>query len=344
MSKKFLILDLANLFFRCYKVSRGDPFSKAAIAVHTTLTSIRKTWREFNPDHLVIATEGGSWRYGVYPKYKANRKLKALMRTKKEVEEDEVAFQYLSELIEFFQQSTNVTCLNVPNAEGDDCIKGWIDYHPNDSHIILSTDNDFLQLLNDNVILYDGMSKTLYTTDAVYNEDYDPVSFNVTSNGRIKRNDVLTESCMFDMDDEWWRKALFIKIVRGDSGDGVFSAFPRVSINKIIAAWEDRDDQGFHWNNFMMQEWKEPDDNGNEVNVSVKDKFKINQMLIDLDYQPDEIKEKLKEAIELEINKPRVHSLGFKFIKFCSKQDLPRISQDANYHAQYLNAAYPYKK
>jgi len=46
-----------------------------------------------------------------------------------------------------------------------------------------------------------------------------------------------------------WRKALFIKLMRGDASDSVFSAFPGVRYEgkkiSICAAWEDRIEQGY---------------------------------------------------------------------------------------------------
>ena len=86
---------------------------------------------------------------------------------------------------------------------------------------------------------------------------------------------------------------LFKKIIRGDAGDNVFTAYPGVrekgSKNKIgiMEAFEDREKQGFNWNSFMLSRWVDHDG----VEHRVRDCYERNKTLIDLKAQPQDIKD-----------------------------------------------------
>jgi len=73
---RYLIVDLANTFFRArYIAHRGsDQWTKLGFAVHLTLASIAKAWRDQAAGHVVICLEGRSWRKDFYEPYKKNRK------------------------------------------------------------------------------------------------------------------------------------------------------------------------------------------------------------------------------------------------------------------------------
>jgi hypothetical protein len=340
---KYIIVDAANLFFRCLHGSQGDPFSKAGLSLHIILRSIKKLWRDHKADHVVFCLEGKSWRYQVFPKYKAARKVARNLATPREREEGEIYQQTLNDLIEFLQTKTNVTVLQKDGVEGDDFVGRWVQIHPDDEHLIVSGDSDFIQLLADNVSLYDGVRDIMIKVDGVFNADGQPLQFNVKGgDGKIKVGaelDLLSSD--FEVQEDWWRYALFVKCIRGDSGDGIFSAYPRVQEKKLKAAWDDRLDVGYNWNNLMLQEWKDGEDENNKpVMVRVKDKYEFNQLLIDLTRQPDDIKELMDATIIETVQKPRVTGVGIHFLKFCNNNGLVNISREAGDHAEYLNAPY----
>jgi hypothetical protein len=159
------------------------------------------------------------------------------------------------------------------------------------------------------------------------------------------------EEFSFTPEPEWWRKALFVKLVRGDVGDGVFSAFPGVRYNGsakkvgICEAWDDRATQGYNWNNFMLQRWEKligQDADGNAIKqeVRVLDEFKFNESLIDLTQQPERIKDLMDTVIVQAVQKEPVGNVGVHFLRFCDRNDLPALAREANDHAAYLNASY----
>jgi hypothetical protein len=131
--------------------------------------------------------------------------------------------------------------------------------------------------------------------------------------------------------------------MRGDPTDNIFSAFPGVrtsgSKNKVglKEAFGDRDAKGFAWNNLMLQRWS--DHNG--VEHRVLDDYLRNVVLVDLKAQPEDIKVKIAETIGTNSVPKEVAQIGTKFLKFCGKYDLKRISDQANSYVEFLSAKYP---
>ncbi len=154
----------------------------------------------------------------------------------------------------------------------------------------------------------------------------------------------------FSKADNWSTLALFIKCIRGDVGDGVFSAYPGVRYQGsakrvgIEDAWMDREAKGFHWNNFMLQSWDRLDEDGGTTSVKVLDEYMRNVMLIDLSQQPEEIVDLLDRVIVDAIQKEPVGNVGMHFLRFCAKHELTRIGERAQDHVRYLNASYFGKK
>ncbi len=403
---RYAIIDVANMFYRARHVVQGDAYTKAGMALAIMFKSLRKVHRDMKADHMVFCVEGRSWRFDDYPQYKASRKLARAAMNEREKEEDEVFNHALNDFTTYIDEKTRCTVLQSPGVEGDDFVARWVQLHPNDEHIIISGDSDFVQLLAPNVKIYNGVDDRTFTTEGVYDGFGNSMVFNVKSDsGKIrvsgtydeckKKHDKemkekekkhiagekdrqkLWESSekarnlddpthairpfvavpfdyeefSFEPEPEWWRKALFVKLIRGDTGDGIFSAFPGVRYNGsskkvgICEAWEDRNGQGFNWNNFMLQSWDKlisVDSDGNKVTKSVRviDEFTINEGLIDLTKQPDRIKDLMDTVIVQAVQKEPVGNVGIHFLKFCHKHELPSISRDADYHAAYLNAGY----
>jgi hypothetical protein len=347
---RFAIVDVANLFFRAQHVTRGDAFTKAGMALMIVFRSLRKLHREFKVDHMVFATEGHSWRYEVYPKYKAKRKLERQALTPREREESEVFLHVLDSFIGFLSDKTRCTVLQSPGVEGDDFVARWVQLHPDDEHVILSGDSDFVQLLADNVSIVDGVNERVITTTSVTDFKGRRLEFAVDpSKGKLKVGEPAASD--WRPEPEWWRKALFIKVIRGDDGDGIFSAYPGVRYEGttkktgIREAWEDRDVGGYHWNNFMLQRWekligKDGDGNAIKEEVRVFDEYKFNEGLIDLTLQPQRIKDLMDTVIIQAVQKEPVGNVGIQFLRFCNEQNLPSLTREANDHAAYLNSPY----
>lgn len=318
----YIIVDTANTFFRARHVVKGDADIKIGMALHVTLASIRKAWQDFKGDHVVFCLEGRSWRKDFYPPYKRNRAEARSAMTVKEAEEDKLFWETFDKFKEFVTEKTNCTVLQNPQLEADDLIAGWIENHPNDNHIIISTDSDFVQLISPNVKQYNGITSTVITHEGYFNDKGKPIIDKKTN----KSKDIVNP--------EW---LLFEKCIRGDPTDNVFSAFPKVRKNKLQEAFEDRKNKGFAWNNMMLQRWVDHD--GAEHRVM--DDYERNRRLIDLKAQPEEIKEIIRNTITTNSIPKKVEQVGLRLIKFCGLFDLQKISDQAQSYAEPLNAKYP---
>ena len=47
----------------------------------------------------------------------------------------------------------------------------FIESHPNDEHIVISSDSDYLQLIQDNVKIYDGVQNRIIIKDGFFKDD-----------------------------------------------------------------------------------------------------------------------------------------------------------------------------
>lgn len=328
MAHTYLLVDAANMFARAKHVVRGDDMSmKIGMAYNIMFTSLHKVWREQNGTHVVFCLEGRSWRKDAYEPYKRNRAEIRAAKSIKEQEEEQQFWDAFGEFQDFMMEKTNCTVLRHSRCEADDFIARWIQNHPEDNHVIISSDSDFYQLLSDNVEQYNGISGELITTRGIFNEKGQPVKDKKT--GEPKQIG----------DPEW---LLFEKCIRGDTSDNIFSAYPGVrkkgTKNKVgmLDAFADKNAQGFNWNNFMLQRWVDHEN----VEHRVLEDYERNRQLIDLTAQPDDIKEALDATIVEQVQKERKSQVGLQFMRFCGKHDLPRIAERAQDHAEYLNAPY----
>ena len=323
----YLLVDGLNMFMRAKHVGgRGqDIDSKIGMAMHIMFNSINKCWREFDGNHIVLCLEGRSWRKDFYTPYKANRRVIMDSRSVREQEDDELYFEAYDDMVKFFAEKTNVSVVRCETAEADDMIATWIQQHPDDNHYIVSTDSDFYQLLAPNVTQYNG------TTDQV-----------VTLEGwkDLKTGeeviDKKTKAPKTPIEPEW---VLFEKCIRGDSSDNVFAAYPGARLkgtkNKtgMREAFDDRNTGGYNYNNFMLQRWV--DHEGDEHRVRTD--YERNRILIDLTEQPDEIKELCVQRMNEGKSNDPVGNIGIHFMKFCSKWNLQRMSDNAQTYSGMLN-------
>jgi 5'-3' exonuclease len=324
----YILVDTANTFFRARHVINGDADIKLGMAFHITLNSIKKAWQDFNGSHVVFCLEGRSWRKDYYAPYKRNRSDARAAHNEKEQEEERVFWEAFDKFKEFVTEKTNCTVMQHPRLEADDLIAGWIQNHPDDNHVIISTDTDFVQLIAPNVKQYNGVSETTITHLGYFDKKNKPVI------------DKKTKAEKPAPDPQW---LLFEKCMRGDTSDNVFSAYPGVrekgTKNKVglREAFGDRNSKGFNWNNLMLQRWT--DHEGKEHRV--REDYDRNRQLIDLTAQPEDIRAIINESINQAVTADKnVGQVGVKLMKFCGLYDLKKISDQAQGYAEPLNARY----
>ena len=338
---KYLLIDSSNMFFRARHGAHraSDTWTKLGFALHVTLASANKVVRKFGADHVVFALEGRSWRKDHYKPYKANRAEARGAMSEAEAEEDKLFWETYDELTKYLSTKTNCSVIRCATAEADDVIARWIALHPQDEHTIVSSDSDFVQLVAPNVQLYNGITDFLFTVDGVFDDKGRKLNFTVGSNSKLK---VGKPDPDFETPADYQKWALFLKCMRGDPGDNVFSAYPNAPIkgskNRVglTEAFEDRDKKGYSWNNIMLQRWTDH----NEQEHKVLEDYERNRMLIDLTAQPNEVKAVVDQAIKDQVSHRDVGMVGAKFLKFCGKYELNKLSDNAEAFGRWMNETY----
>ena len=326
---KYLLVDTANMFFRGRHIAsqRADAWTKLGTALHITLASLQKTYRLMKPDHVIFALEARSWRKDHTASYKRNRSDARAALTEAQREEDDLFWQTFDELKSWLDERTNCSVVRIEHAEADDIIARWIALHPNDEHVIVSTDSDFYQLVAPNVTIYNGATSQIITLEGYFDEKMKPIKDKKTGEHKLLGDPgfILFEKCM-----------------RGDPTDNVMSAYPGVRTKGtakkvgLIEAYADKDKKGFAWNNMMLQRWTDHEN----VEHRVLDRYEANRTLIDLTAQPDDIKADIDHKL-MSIEPKNKPMIGAQFMKFCGKYELVRLGESAQQMAEILSKPLP---
>ena len=327
----FILVDTANTFFRARHAIKGDLDTKIGMSLHVTFNSVKKAWKDFNGSHVIFFLEGRSWRKDYYEPYKRQRSEARANHNEKEAEEEKVFWETFDHFKDFVNEKTNCTVLQHPRLEADDLIAGWIQMHPHDQHVIISTDGDFAQLISPNVKQYNGVTEITTTHEGYFDAKGKRVKDKKTGEEKPAPNP------------QW---LLFEKCMRGDTSDNIFSAYPGVrtkgSKNKVglLEAFDDKNKKGFNWNNLMLQRWVDHEG----VEHKVLDDYQRNVILCDLTAQPTDIRNIIKDTILSATSEQKnVTQVGLRLLKFCSSFELNKISENIEQYADPFNAKYQSK-
>ena len=187
--------------------------------------------------------------------------------------------------------------------------------------------------------LYNGINDHLFSVDGVTDAKGNQLSFSIESNSKIKVGKA-DKSFVTPPDYQKW--VLFLKCMRGDPGDNVFSAYPGVRIKGtknqvgLTEAFEDRDKKGYSWNNLMLQRWSDHE----AVEHKVLTDYERNVTLIDLTAQPSEVKDVVDTVICEQVSNKDTGMVGAHFLKFCGKYELTKLSDQAEPIGRWLNQTY----
>lgn len=311
MPSKTLIFDVSNILFRVASVQKySNPFARdvspedlVGLCMHISIQSIYRWYSKYRPDFVVFAFEGGSnWRKTYTAEVKARKAYKG-----NRVADPEMAHYYelINSFREVMQAHTSICCLKIDHMEADDSIAGFCQLYARDDHeiFIVSGDRDFTQLLKlPGVRLVDPATGKLRNQpkDKDYAEDID-----------------------------YW---LFTKCVRGDMGDYVPSAFPKVRETRIRKAYESQYERA----NFMNEKWVEKvvemQQDGtilsSEVTHRVGDLFNQNVLLLDLYQQPEPHRTELLEGVKAQVAELG-HYSHFHFLRFLEAYKLNKLRDEA---------------
>ena len=87
----------------------------------------------------------------------------------------------------------------------------------------------------------------------------------------------------------------------------------------------------------MLQRWVDH----NEQEHRVLDDYMRNRILIDLTAQPEPVKNNIVNTIDTAKTMKTNPQIGTKFLKFCGKYQLKKVSEHASGVAEFLSAPYP---
>ena len=303
---KYLILDISNLLYRTFHVHKSeDDITVAGLATHSALVTINKYFKTFKPHKIVMCFDRSNWRKD-YTKsekcisgkvYKGNRR-KSM--TPREKERYQLFLDHMNDFEDMIRDRTSIVTLAEQGLEADDLVAGFVQtvgvQEPDAEFIIVSTDKDLIQLLG-----------------------YPNVRLVNPANGK----DRTLEDWNGDAD-----LFMFEKCLRGDTGDNVQSAYPRIRKARILKAYNDPYERA----NMMMETWN--DQNGKEFRV--KDLYEENILLMDLASQPDDIQLKNVQTVLAGMNNPGTFSY-FHFMKYLGKYDLKKIAEQAEQFVPMLS-------
>jgi DNA polymerase-1 len=185
-SKRVLIIDQLNLFFRNYIVNPSLSTDGMPIGgLRGCIQSLQKVIRESKPDMIVICWdgEGGSKKRKLLKKdYKAGRKpirLNRAIRNLSEEQEVDNKIWQQTRLIEYYNQIPVIQFM-FKFTEADDIIAYVANHKLLEEYqkIILSSDKDFFQLLSNKTVLYRPIQKEVLNKKSIVEKfDIHPTNF-----------------------------------------------------------------------------------------------------------------------------------------------------------------------
>tara|TARA_R110001592_G_scaffold92300_1_gene269263 strand:- start:412 stop:1443 length:1032 start_codon:yes stop_codon:yes gene_type:complete len=174
--ERILFIDGLNLFFRNFAVlNMVNPMGVHVGGLGGFFRSLGAMIRQMNPTQVYVIFDGAGSannRKNIMPEYKSGRDLQRITNWDAfddKDDEDDAKVDQMVRIIQYLK-TLPVKTVSIDKVEADDIIaylsKSVIN-HPNDKSFIVSSDKDFLQLVDDNVVVYRPMEKEYYTPQTV---------------------------------------------------------------------------------------------------------------------------------------------------------------------------------
>ncbi len=157
-----ILVDGSSFLFRAYHAIR-EPLTtsdgRTTHAILGTINMLRSLTREYQPARLamVMDAKGKTFRNEMYPAYKANRPPMP--------DDLRMQLEYVKQIV----PAMGIALVSVPGVEADDVIGTLaVEASKRDFHtIIISSDKDLAQLVDERVEMVDTMKKTRLDADGV---------------------------------------------------------------------------------------------------------------------------------------------------------------------------------
>ena len=174
--ERILIIDGLNLFFRNFAMmNMVNPEGIHVGGLGGFFRSLGAEIRRVNPTQVYVVFDGAGSsnnRKNLLPEYKSGRDLQRITNWEafdNLEDEHDAKVDQIVRIIQYLK-TLPVKTIGIPKVEADDVIaylSGIIPKDPKDKVFIVSSDKDFLQLVNKNVIVYRPMEKEFYTEETV---------------------------------------------------------------------------------------------------------------------------------------------------------------------------------
>jgi len=173
---RIMIVDMLNMYYRAYIVdpslsANGQPIG----GIKGSLKILQKLCREIKPTQIYICwdgREGSSKRRKINSGYKEGRKpirLNRDIRHLSDQEEMENKIWQQLRLAEYFNQLP-ICPLNIEFSEADDIIGALVARFRGKQKVVISSDKDYFQLLDDTTLLYRPTQKQILNKNNIISE------------------------------------------------------------------------------------------------------------------------------------------------------------------------------
>lgn len=174
--ERILMIDGLNLFFRNFAMlNMVNPEGVHIGGLGGFFRSLGALIRQIQPTQVYVVFDGAGSsnnRKNLLPEYKSGRNLQRITNWDAFDDLDDEHDAKVDQIVRVIQylKSLPVKTIGMPKVEADDVIAYLgtiIPQDPKDKMFIVSSDKDFLQLINRNVIVYRPMEKEFYTEETV---------------------------------------------------------------------------------------------------------------------------------------------------------------------------------
>ena len=218
-SERILFIDGLNLFFRNFAVmNMVNPDGVHIGGLGGFFRSLGAMIRQMDPTQVYVVFDGAGSannRKNINPLYKSGRDLQHITNWDTfddKRDEDDSKVDQMVRVIQYLK-TLPVKTVSIDKVEADDIIAylcNKVINDPKDKAFIVSSDKDFIQLVNDNVIVYRPMEKEYYTEQTV-----------IDKYKMSPKNFILHKTLLGDNSDK-------IKGIKGLGEKGLYKKFPEL--------------------------------------------------------------------------------------------------------------------
>ena len=218
-SERILFIDGLNLFFRNFAVmNMVNPDGVHIGGLGGFFRSLGAMIRQMDPTQVYVVFDGAGSannRKNINPLYKSGRDLQRITNWDAfddKRDEDDSKVDQMVRVIQYLK-TLPVKTVSIDKVEADDIIAylcNKVINDPKDKAFIVSSDKDFIQLVNDNVIVYRPMEKEYYTEQTV-----------IDKYKMSPKNFILHKTLLGDNSDK-------IKGIKGLGEKGLYKKFPEL--------------------------------------------------------------------------------------------------------------------